>query len=276
MKLATIINNLPLFTQVSVLYPVLGSLNASAINGATRLVAEDVRHMENATRATKNSIDRYNELIAELRGQELSDEHAEANGFEAMSKKPKQLDAILTLRAPLLTMFNTAQSRMPNHNGEPADFSFAESLARQLAREYDVKELALQATIQGGLDVGAFTEVQVRISDLARFTKEQDFKKEFKHLILDKLHERETFEASIDEADEAFNALGEEYQHRMLKRILPKLNDALMSNLGRRSFDEDAGTNAMIIGLAIKEIKTMLGDSEADNKLAAMQEALAA
>lgn len=276
MKLATIISNLPLFTQVSVLYPVLGSLNASAINGATRLVADDLRNLETATRTTKTSIDKYNELIAELRGQELSDEHAEANGFEPSSKKPKQIDAILTLRTPLLAMFNTAQSRMPNRDGEPADFSFTESLARQLAREYNVRELAMESTIQSGIDAGVFTAEQVQASDLARFVKEQDFKKEFKHLILDKLYERESFEASIDDADAAFNELGEEYQHRMLKRILPKLNDALMSNLGRRSFDEDASTNALIIGLAIKELKTVLGDSEADTKLAAMQSTVAA
>lgn len=276
MKLATIISNLPLFTQVSVLYPVLGSLNASAINGATRLVADDLRNLETATRTTDTSIDKYNELIAELRGQELSNEHAEANGFEPTSRKPKQIDAVLTFRAPLLALFNTAQSRMPNRDGEPADFSFAESLARQLAREYNVRELAMESTIQSGIDAGAFTAEQVQASDLARFVKEQDFKKEFKHLILDKLYEREDFEASIDDADDAFNELGEEYQHRMLKRILPKLNDALMSNLGRRSFDEDAGTNALIIGLAIKELKAVLGDSEADSKLAAMQAAIAA
>lgn len=276
MKFATIVSNLPLFTQVSVLYPVLGSLNASAINGATRLVADDVRHLENASRATKNSIDKYNELVAELRGEELSDEHARANGFTPSSEKPKQLDTILKVRTPLLSIFNTAQSKMPNRDGDPADFSFTETLARQLAREYNVQDLALTAQMQACIDAGAVTAEEIKTSDLARFAKEQDFKKEFKHLILDKLHEREDFEASIEEADIAFNELGEEYQHRMLKRMLPKLNDALMQNLGRRSFDEDSGTNVMIIGLAIKEIKGILGDSEADVKLKAMQEALAA
>lgn len=309
-KIATIIESLPTFTQISLLYPVLGSLNSSAINSASREVARELKNMESAARAAGANviaIDKYNELLNELRQNELDAEHAvnvglsEVNlgehtkdvtdGFESVEhigdegpttiksaithkEKIDRISTLLELRAPLLAIFNTAIAKLPNSESG-ADFSFEESLARQLAREFSLEQRAADETDKALISTGAVTAEELAATDKAAFDADQNFKKEFKFLILDKLRDKEPFDATIDDADAAFEKLGFEFQERLLRRILPKLEEAKRQQIGRRGFDPDASTNIILIGLAINEFKKVVGPSEADEKLAKLQAALA-
>lgn len=276
MKFTSIIDSLPTFTQVSVLYTVLGSLNTSAINSAQRKVAKEIRDLERAGH-TRNviSIDKYNELMNDFKAKEQATAHVEEVGFETPAEKD-YLGLTLTLRAPLLAMFNAAQAKLPNREGAPADFSFEESLARSIAREFSVQEAADKQLEEELIASGAITREELELADKTKFENDKAFKQEFKFLILDKLHEAEPFEASIEDGDEAFMELGEEYQRRLILRILPKLHEAKMQNLSRRSYDPDASTNVLLIGLAQNEMKKFIGDSESDAKLKKMQALMAA
>lgn len=316
MKLNAIISSLPLYTQVSVLYPMLGSLNASAINAASREVATDLRNLAEADREAVGksnkvdaiSIDRYNELLNELRQKSLNDEHFievgladttvgehtkdVTDGFEqvdhinedgahvglesAITHKEKidRLSTLLEMRAPLLSMFNAAQAKLPQSDNAP-DFSFEETLARQLARVWENETRTAQAVDDELVKSGAVTPEELEAVDKKRFEEDQKFKAEFKFLVLDKLRDKEVTYADDTAADKAFAALGWDFGSRMLKRVLPKLLQAKTAQIGRRSFDPDAPTNILIIGLAINEIKKYLGESEAESKLAQLQAALA-
>lgn len=294
MKLISIIDSMPTFTQVSILYTLLGSLNSSAINSAARQVTNDLNTLDNATTASRNgfSIDKYNELLNELRSKQLSDQSRHDQGYDTFEGeelessndrddddekvKLNYLQLVLTMRAPLMAMFHAAQAKLPNRDGTPPDFSFEESLARQLAREYSVQAAADEATDQALIDSGACTVEELEEADRARFDKDQDFKDEFKHLILDKLRDAEPYTVSLEQADEAFSKMGEETQHRMVRRLLPKLMEGKRNNITRRSFDPDASTNILLLGYAITEFKNFLGDSEADAKLKKLMELQAA
>lgn len=283
MKFATIIDSLPLYTQVSTLYTVLGALNASAINSASREVAADLKQLEAANRAAGKdsktnviSIDKYNELMNEMRQHSVNEAMSVEQGFEDKADQPRFLDIILTLRSPLLAMFNAAQAKLPNRGGEPASFTFEESLARQLAREYSVEQRAQESIDEELVKSGVVTAEELAEADKKRFDDDQAFKQEFKFLILDKLNDNEPLHVDLEDADAAFDALGEDYQHRLLHRVLPKLLEAKTQQIGRRSFDPDAPTNILLLGLAINEIKKFLGESDAEAKLAKLQAALAA
>lgn len=296
MKLISIVAALPTYTQISVLYPMLGSLNASAINLAGREVAQDLRALSAAeqTKRMTNviSIDRYNEMLNELRERTVShDNFVEAGTADVelgeatkdemdehgqyVKAKIDRLSLLLQMRAPLLAMFNAAQATLPKGDTMP-DFSFAESLARQLAREYSVEERAADETDKALIESGVVTPEEIAAADKLRFDKDQDFKKEFKFLLLDKIDEKEPLQADEEDGNVAFNALGWEFGSRLCKRILPKLQEAKAQQITRRSYDPDAPTNIMLIGLAINEIKKFVGESDADKKLKALQEALAA
>ena len=313
MNIIAIIDSLPLYTQVSVLYTILGSLNTSAINAASRAVLQELRVLQQSNRASIISIDKYNELKNELRQKELDQEWAYSNGadnpesrgidkteiadetstiesihrhadgtveretIESYMRIPTKgdlLDSLLALRAPLLTMFNAAQAKLPNRQGEPADFSLEESLARQLAMEYTTQQRTEDEIDRALIASGAVTAEELEAADKKRFEDDQHFKNEFKFLILDKLRDKEPLYADPDTANAAFEALGWEYTARLIKRILPKLIEAKQQQIGRRSFDPDASTNVLILGLAINEFKKFVGDSEADNKLAKLKASL--
>lgn len=314
--IVNIIAALPVYTQMSVLYQVLGSLNSSALNTAAREVAADIRNLnaaernkELARRGNIISIDKYNEMLNELREHELNGEHFvdtgtgeitlegptkdvfdEEKGVDHINEegqheqvlsvtshkeKVDRLSLLLDLRAPLLAIFNTAQATLPKGDVMP-DFSFQESLARQLAREWSAEQAANAEIDKGLVESGAVTLDELLASDKEAFETDQAFKKETRFLILDKLNDKEPLQADDDAGNAAFEALGWEFGARMLNRMLPKLMDAKRQQLQRRAFDPDAPSNILIIGLAIAEFKRYIGDSQADKKLKAMQEALAA
>lgn len=312
MKLVSIVAALPAYTQMSVLYPLLGSLNASAINMAGREVAQDLKDLHAAeSRKMQNviSIDRYNEMLNELRERAINIdhfvevgtasvtldgatkdvfdgeehiEHVDEDGNRttipsALTHKEKidRLSAILTFRAPLLAIFNAAQATLPRGDSMP-DFSFEESLARQLAREWSAEQRTADETDKAMIESGAVTAEELEAVDKKRFDDDQAFKKEFKFLLLDKLNDKEPTTSDEEEGNTAFNDLGWDFGSRLCKRILPKLMDAKTQQIGRRTYDADAPTNIMLIGLAINEIKKYVGESEADKKLKALQAALAA
>lgn len=312
MKLVSIIAALPIYTQISVLYPLLGSLNASAINMAGREVAQDLRDLHAAeSRKMTNviSIDRYNEMLNELRERavnidhfveigtadvtmdgatkdvfdgEEQVEHVDEDGNRttipsAITHKEKvdRLSSLLTMRAPLLAFFNAAQASLPRGDTMP-DFSFEESLARQLAREWTTEQRAADETDKAMIESGAVTAEELEAADKKRFDDDQAFKKEFKFLLLDKLNDKEPSTADEEAGNTAFTDLGWDFGSRLVKRILPKLEEAKRNQITRRTYDADAPTNIILIGLAINEMKKYVGESDAEKKLKALQQALTA
>jgi hypothetical protein len=283
LKLVHIIGSLPPYTQVAVMYPLLGSLNASIINAATRIVAENVRVLDAAEHAATLtngappiSIDKYNEFKNELRSGQLDEDWQKENSPDADTPRIDNgllIERMLTIRKPLLAMFNATQAKLPNPNGEPADFSIEESLARQMAREFDT-ERALRAEMDAELiKAGVTSAEEIAEVERERFEKQQDFTKEFRFLIRDEINNREPVHVDDDEANDAFNELDEEMQRRLLARIIPKLLQSKRQNLGRRTYDPDASTNVLIIGMAIDACKEVIGETDADDRLAKMREA---
>jgi hypothetical protein len=295
MKFVSIINCLPTYTQVSVLYQILGTLNASALNMAAREVANDLHNLQAAEKQgirSAISIDRYNELLNELRQREMDTANFVDAGTgeiatgeftkdeldregEPVKVNIDRLSALMTLRAPLLATFNAAQAKLPRGDNMP-DFSFEESLARQLAREWSTENRAAAETDKALVETGAVTAEELEAADKKRFEDDQDFKKEFKFLMLDKLNDKEPMASDEDDGNAAFDALGWDFGSRMCKRILPKLLEAKAQQITRRSYDADAPTNIILIGLAINEFKKFVGESDAEKKLAELQAKLAA
>lgn len=279
MKIVSLINCLPRYSQMAVLYPLLGSLNSSLINAATRIVAQDANNLDKAAAAATSgatavpiSIDKYNEYLNELAVQKFDKDWADQNAPEP----PVQVDQLAlieqihTVRKPLLAMFNAAQASLPNRNGEPADFSIEESLARQLARDYDSQARALEAEEEALIASGVTTREEMNEVDKERFETQQNFISEFKFMIRDIINDAEPASVDDNEADEAFVEMNEEMQHRLIRRILPKLQQSKRQNLGRRTFDEEATNNVYIIGKVIEEFKAYVGESESDTKVKAI------
>lgn len=327
MKLITMIRNLPDFTKNSVLWTLLGSLNASALNAAARETKAQLALMTaaqaKAGKVAPISIDVYNEMVNELRQHQMSSQAMHEHGFETpdeeVEKKINFLDCVLAFRAPLLAMFHEVNSALPTRRDPitgkemPApDFSFEESLARQLAMEFTTNAAIDAAEEKALLDAGVVTEAELAEADKEAFEADQNFRREFKFLILDMCNSRQPefttvgstfvtkhaverpdggFDVVEDEgfqdggelvlsdddmADAAFNALPEAYQHRLANKIIPKLESAKKQQIGRRSYDPDATSNIMLIGLALNELRKFVGPSDADKRLAAMKQALAA
>jgi hypothetical protein len=325
MKLVSIVRSLPDFTQNSVLWTLLGSLNASAINAAAREVATDIKTVLQAkdSTATSISIDVYNEMLNELRQGQLNEDNRDANGFDTVdeedAKKHDFLDLVLTIRSPLLAMFHEVNANLPARKDKDTgkyvaapDFSFEESLARQLAMEYSAQAAVDEAEEKALIDSGAVTAEELKAVDKEQWEADRNFRKEFKFLIIDKCNSRvpefttvgdigsvvssveqdedgkfhavrdEVFQAGgetiiVDDAlgDVAFSLLPEAYQHRLIGKLIPKLESAKRQQILRRSYDKDATTNIMIVGLALNEMRKFIGPSSSDKKLAAMQAVLA-
>lgn len=310
LNLVSILSVLPTYTKLSVLYPVLGSLNAAAINTAGRTIADNLDTMRRIERTSPFSIDKYNEYLNELRSRDMEAEARHEQGFDREespndlskseyvgehdiehdgedgkesirvidSKKARldRLDQLLILRAPLIAMFQEAVDELPQRDGESPDFSFEESLARQLAREFSLEQRAQDETDKALIESGAVTAEELAANDKQQFQADQDFKNEFKHLIIDELNSKAPLHASVEDADAAFNDLGYEFGERMVKRILPKLEEAKRNQLTRRQYDPDATVNITLIGLSINEMKKFAGPSDAEERLKKLQQVLAA
>lgn len=306
-KFVSNIAALPTYTQLSVLYPILGSLNSSAINIAAREVQKDLATMAAADKQLGSgptiSIDKYNELINELRQHQLDAEWSVDNGIRevamtgplkdefveteliehqgedgteqlesAITKKVEvdRLSLVLQVRSPLVAMFNAAQANLPQGDTMP-DFSIEETFARQLAREYAATQ-ATATEIDNELVKGGYVTIEeLAAEDKKRFEEDQNFKKEFKFLLIDKVKEKEPLHVEEREGDEAFLGLGHEYGERMCKRILPKLEEAKRQQIMRRTYDSDASSNIILISTVIKNIKSYVGESEAEAKLRKLQ-----
>lgn len=282
------IDVLPTFAQISVLYTVLGSLNSSAIGTAMQQVKQDWDRYERAkaTPGVNSTIDVYSEVENQRREDEAGADHMESQGMEA--QKRNRLSLIATVRAPLLAMFNAAQSKVPNKNGDPADFSYEESLKRQSERTFDPTQsvTGLDADYLELMRLGVVKATEIERADKIKFQDRQyEFREEMHNLILDKLNEAEPYELDAtswkdgenaddsnysDFANDAFNELDEKFKHRLVDRMIPKLLDAKINNISRRNFDRDSAINVQLIAFSLKDCEDYVGVSEAEAKLAAV------